>query len=182
MTWPDVADSRVRDLLDRYIARLDLPTDQLWVTDDRAAFAARLGRKVPSSYGGAYVYLSRLRTHAILINVPRINTDAPRALEIVVCEELVHMRDHLDGDRRRHARHGHDRIAYRVADLTGASLEEIRSCLIPVERRPARYLYACPRCGATVRRRVRGTWGCGKCSPVFRKDLVLRLISDDGAS
>ncbi|HEV2527757.1 MAG TPA: hypothetical protein VGT61_04800 [Thermomicrobiales bacterium] len=182
MSWPDVADDRVRVLLDHYVAVLDLPRYQLWATDDRAAFSARLGRRVPSAYGGAYVYLSRLGIHAVLINLDRIDLTAPRALEIVVCEELVHMRDHLDGDRRRHAKHGHDRVAHRVAALTGASLEEIRSCLIPVERRPARYLYGCPRCGKTVRRRVRGTWGCGSCSPVFRKDLVLQLISEDGAS
>ena len=57
------------------------------------------------------------------------------------------MRDRLDGDLRRHAKHGHDRIAHRVSALTGATLEEIRASLLPPVRRPARYTYECPSCG-----------------------------------
>jgi hypothetical protein len=91
---------------------------------------------------------------------------------------LIHMRDHLDGDHRRHAKHGYDRIAVRVARLTGATLDEVRSCLIPLERRPFRYLYACPRCGASVRRRRKGTWSCGLCSPRFDSRFVLQLVKE----
>ncbi len=99
-------------------------------------------------------------------------------MEIVVAEELVHMRDWLDGDRRRHAKHGYDRIAHRVAALTGTSLEEVRTCLVSVHRRPHRYLYACPACGMQVRRRIRGTWACGRCSPVFDPRFRLRLVAE----
>ncbi len=174
----EIASQDVAALVDRYLARLHLPADDLWVTDDRATYAGWLGRRIPAQYGGAYCFLSRDRAHAVLINLPRIDLDAPRALEIVVCEELVHMRDYIDGDRRRHAHHGHDRIAHRVAALTGATLEEVRTCLRPVERRAARYLYQCPGCGMTVRRRVRGTWSCGRCSPSFRPEFTLRLVGD----
>lgn len=173
-----IADPEVARLVDRYVERLHLPTDDLWVTDDRATFGQWLSRRIPAAYGGAYCHLAREDAHVVLINVPRIDLSQPRSLEIVVCEELVHMRDHLDGDRRRHAHHGHDRIAARVAALTGASLDEIRGCLIPVARREPRYTYRCPRCAWTIRRRVRGTWSCGRCSPTFRKDLVLQLVAD----
>lgn len=169
-------------LVDRYLSRLDLPADDLWITDDRALYASWLGRRIPAHYGGAYCYLGRHRAHSVLINLARIDLEAPRALEIVVCEELVHMRDFIDGDRRRHSHHGHDRIANRVASLTGATIEEIRTCLLPTVRRSARYLYRCPACGASVRRRVRGTWSCGACSPRFRPEFVLRLVEDGGVA
>lgn len=168
----------VTSLVMSYVRRLALPTDQLWLTTDREVFASWLGRKVPSAYGGAYVYLRHLDVHAVLIHLERIDLDQPKALEVVVAEELVHMRDHLDGDRRRHAKHGYDRIAYRVAELTGASLDEIRNALIPVERRPYKYVYECPGCGARVMRRRRGTWSCGRCSPTFDRRFVLRIVED----
>lgn len=163
-------------LLDVYIEKLGLQTSALMVTCDRAVYAGWLGRPVPSSYGGAYTFLRRHGLHAILINTARIDLDQPRALEVVVAEELIHMRDWLDGDRRRHAHHGFDRIAHRVAALTGASLEEIRSALRPVKRLPPKYLYACPGCGRQVPRRKRGTWSCGHCAPRFDERFVLRLV------
>ena len=174
----DVRDDETLDLLRRYLDRLDLPTDRLRVTTDRRTFERWLGRRVGSSLGGAYAFLPRPGEHAVLINLPRIDRTRPRALQIVVAEELVHMRDHLDGDRRRHAKHGHDRIAHRVARLTGASLDEIRNCLLPVRRRPARYLYACPACGKQIRRRVRGTWSCASCSPRFDRRFVFHLVAE----
>ena len=178
----DVDDEETRTLLTRYAARLALPTDHLRVTTNRATFARWLGRRVPAALGGAYVFLPRPGDHAVLINLPRIDRTRPRALEIVVAEELLHMRDHLDGDHRRHAKHGYDRIAHRVAALTGASLAEIRSCLVPVRRRPQRFLYACPACGATVPRRRHGTWSCGRCAPRYDPRFALRLVAEiDGA-
>lgn len=170
----------VRPLVEHYIARLALPTERLWVTTDRAVFGGWLGRRIPSSYGGAYVFLRRQRAHVVLIHLERIDLDQPRALEVVVAEELVHMRDHLDGDLRGHAKHGHDRIAHRVAALTGASLEEIRVALLPVRRRPYRYVYRCPGCGITVPRKKRGTWSCGRCAPVFDPRFVLRIVESLG--
>lgn len=175
----EIVGPEIERLVDRYLVRLSLPTDDLWVTDDRAVYAGWLGRRIPAHYGGAYCFLSQHRSHAVLINAARIDLAAPRALEIVVCEELVHMRDFIDGDRRRHSHHGYDRIALRVSALTGASLQEIRSCLLPTLRRTARYLYRCPACGMTVRRRVRGTWSCGSCSPEFRREYILRLVPDE---
>jgi ribosomal protein L37AE/L43A len=95
----------------------------------------------------------------------------------VVAEELLHMRDRLNGDLRRHAKHGYDRVAHRVSALTGATLEEIRASLVPPQQRPARYLYSCPTCGAQVPRQRRGTWSCGRCAPRFDPQFILRLHS-----
>ena len=176
------ADGRVVGHVEDYARRLDVPLDDLRVTTDRAEFGDWLGRRVSSSYGGAYVFLRHVGIHAILINLERIDTSGPRNVELVVAEELVHMRDHLDGDHRRHAKHGHDRIAHRVAGLTGASLEEIRSVLLPVKRRPYRYIYACPRCDVRVPRKRKGTWSCGRCSPTFDRRFVLRIVEELPAS
>lgn len=169
-------DPMVVPLIERYVAVLRLPVDALWVTTERATYGRWLGRRIPASYGGAYCFLRRHWVHTVLINLDKIDTCQPRAVELVVAEELVHMRDHLDGDHRGHAKHGHDRIAYRVAQLTGASLEEIRSALIPARRRPYRYVYACPGCGLRVPRRKKGRWSCGRCSPRFDARFMLRIV------
>jgi hypothetical protein len=161
------------------VTLLQLPTGDLRITTNRRTFETWLGRPVSSSIGGAYAFSTPRRAHLILINLPRIDRARPRSLENVVAEELIHMRDRLDGDLRRHAKHGFDRIAYRVAAITGASLEDVRACLLPVEKRPLRYLYACPNCNRTVRRRRRGIWSCGRCSRRFDPHLVLTLIRDD---
>ncbi len=174
----DVEDAETRTLLASYVTRLALPTTRLRVTTERTTFGRWLGRPVGSAYGGAYAFLPRSGEHLILINLRRIDRAQPRALEIVVAEELLHMRDRLDGDLRRHAKHGHDRIARRVVALTGASLPEVQGCLLPVRRRPYRYLYGCPACGSRVRRRVRGSWSCGRCAPRFDERYRLRLVSD----
>lgn len=166
----------VRELVERYLVRLQLDADDLLITVERHQFEQWLGRRISASVGGAYVYLPRRRKHAVLINLPRIDLDQPRALEVVVAEELVHMRDWLDGDRRRHAHHGHDRIAWRVVELTGASIDEVRSALRPTSRRPYRYVYACPACGRTVLRRKKGRWSCGGCAPVFDQRYELRIV------
>ncbi len=180
----DVPDDETLRLLHHYLNALLLPTDRLRVTTCRRTFSAWLGRPISSSLGGAYAYRPRSDEHVVLINLDRIDRSQPRALEIVVAEELIHMRDRLDGDLRRHARHGYDRVAHRVAALTGATLAEIRSCLRPVQRRPIRYLYVCPECGRCTPRRVRGTWSCRWCAPTFDPRFVLRLAarldSDEG--
>lgn len=173
-------DAAVRSLLERYLRRLALPDESLQVTTDRRHFARWLGRRVGAELGGAYAFSTRTNKHLILINLNRIDLAQPKALEIVVAEELVHMRDRIDGDLRRHAKHGHDRIAHRVASLTGASLDEIRGCLLPTRRRPPRFVYACPSCDRRIARRVRGTWSCAACSPVFDRRFVLRLVEEIG--
>lgn len=172
----DALPDDVRILVWRYVEKLALPTDSLLITTDKRDFERWLGRRVSASIGGAYVYLARLGKHAVLINLPRIALDRPKALEIVVAEELVHMRDHLDGDYRRHAKHGHDRIAYRVAALTGASLDEVRHPLRPTRQQPFRYVYACPSCDLRVKRRRKGTWSCPRCAPSFDARFVLTII------
>ena len=174
----DTDDAETIALARRYAERLALPTDRLRVTTSKKTFGAWLGRRVGSGLGGAYAFLPRADAHAVLVNLRRIDRAQPRAVEIVVAEELLHMRDHLDGDRRRHAKHGYDRIARRVAALVGATADEVRNCLLPAGRRPLRYLYACPACGLRVPRRVRGRWSCGRCSPRFNARFLLRLVAE----
>lgn len=163
-------------LVQKYVAIFELESESLKLTTSRKVYGKWLGRSVPSSYGGAYVFLTHSKTHAILINLERIDLDKPKSLEIVVCEELMHMYDWIAGDRRRHAKHGHDRIAYRVAELTGATLQEVRTALIPVQRRGFRYVYGCPRCGIRVKRRRKGDWACGRCYRETGKQHVLKIV------
>ncbi|MFN8590747.1 MAG: hypothetical protein U0031_04725 [Thermomicrobiales bacterium] len=176
MHW-HVEHEETRLLLERYIAVLALPTDRLRVTTERREFATWLGREVRASIGGAYAFKPSTREHLVFIHLARIDLSQPKSLEVVVAEELIHMRDRLDGDLRRHARHGYDRIARRVAAVTGASLEEVRAAVIPPKRRPARFVYACASCGLEVPRRTTGTWSCGRCSPHFDARYLLRLVS-----
>jgi predicted SprT family Zn-dependent metalloprotease len=173
----DIHDEETHKWVEHYLTVLDLPADRLRVTTVRATFERWLGRRVGGGIGGAYVFLRGPKEHAILINLPRIDRSQPRALEIVVAEELIHMQDHIAGDHRRHAKHGYDRIADRVAQVTGATLDEIRSCLLPRQTRPYRYLYACSRCGTQVPRRVRGSWACGPCYRRNRKRYALKIVS-----
>lgn len=154
---------QVVDLMLAYGMHMRLTDHPLRITTSRSVFGRWLGRRIPSSYGGAYVYLTHSKTSAILINLERIDHRQPKALEVVVAEELIHMRDWIDGDHRRHARHGHDRIARRVSDLTGASLDEIRSALVPVKQREYRYVYVCPNCDRKVYRKRTGHWACRSC-------------------
>jgi predicted SprT family Zn-dependent metalloprotease len=171
----DVSDAETITLLQRYVAVLAVPHERLRATTDRRTFERWLGRRLSGTVGGAYVSMPDRDQHAILINLERIDRTRPRAVEVVVAEELIHFRDALDGDRRRHAKHGYDRIAVRVAEVTGASLAEIRAALMPVVRRPFRYVYTCATCGRRILRRVRGTWSCGRCSARFDRRFVLRL-------
>lgn len=174
MTLESLPDE-VRRLVSAYLHRLRLPSEHLWITVDRYEYQRWLGRRISSSIGGAYVFLPRQQKHAVLVNLDRIDLEQPRALEIVIAEELVHMRDWIDGDRRGHAHHGYDRIATKVSELTGASIEEVRRPLLAVERRPWRYVYGCPACGLRVSRRRKGRWSCSHCAPRFdaRFELVI---------
>jgi hypothetical protein len=180
VTWL-VDHEETRELLERYVVHLELPTDQLRVTTERRVFERWLGRRVRGSIGGAYAFAPASGEHLILINLPRIDRSQPHSLEVVIAEELLHMRDRLDGDLRRHAKHGHDRIAHRVSALTGATLDEIRAALLPPKRRPARYVYVCPNCSVVVPRQRLGTWSCGRCAPRFNPRFVLRLQLARGA-
>lgn len=176
MGW-HVEHAETRDFIDQYIRILNLPDDRLRVTTERQEFEAWLGRRVRAAIGGAYAFDFRSGDHLILINLARIDLSRPRSLEVVVAEELMHMRDRLDGDLRRHAKHGYDRIARRVAALTGATPEEIRAATKAPVRRRAKFHYACPGCGASVPRQRRGTWSCGRCSPQFDPRFILQLVA-----
>jgi predicted SprT family Zn-dependent metalloprotease len=173
-----VANDEVRIHLEQYAALLGLNEEPLTIFTSRPEFESALGRRVGASIGGAFVYHPKRRSHLILINLARIDLAKPRAVELVVVEELVHMRDWIDGDRRRHAKHGHDRIARRVAELTGASMDDIRDCLLPIKRREVRYLYRCPGCQRTIERKRQGTWSCARCSPRFDRRFVFVLERD----
>lgn len=172
----EACDPRVISLVEDYILRLGLPVDRMQVTSDRRVYSRWLGRRIPSAYGGAYCFLRRPGIHAILINLDRIDLTKPRSLEVVVAEELIHMRDRLDGDERGHAKHGYDRIAVKVGEITGATLEEIHSALIPAKQRPYRYIYSCPRCGIRIPRKRTGRWSCPRCSSSFDPRFVLRIV------
>lgn len=175
----DLDDDRVRDLVFKYIALLSLPVDDLYVTTHRTTFARWIGRRsIRGVIGGAYCYVRSTHHHVVLINLDRIDVSRPRAIEVVVAEELLHMRDHIDGDTRRHSHHGYDRIAIRVSELTGVSLPEIRSALLPVQRRPVKYRYGCPRCGLRVDRRRKGTWSCGRCTSSFDRRFILQIVEE----
>lgn len=169
--------STVAELMLRYGEHYELLQEPLKITTSRRVFGRWLGRRIPSSYGGAYVYLKHSSTHAILINLERINHTREKSLEIVIAEELMHMRDWLDGDRRRHAKHGHDRIALRVAHLTGASMDDVRNALVPIQPRQYRYIYQCPNCGHTVPRKRRGKWACRPCYTATGRKHVLQLAA-----
>lgn len=173
----DIHDEETLRWVEHYLDLLELPRDRLRVTTIRATFERWLGRRIGGGIGGAYVYLRGPKEHAIFINLPRIDRSQPRALEIVVAEELIHMQDHIAGDHRRHAKHGYDRIALRVSQVTGATPEEIRACLLPRQTRPYRYLYGCSRCGTEVPRRVRGSWACGPCYRRSRRRYALRIVA-----
>lgn len=170
-------DDRIPPALARYAAVLDLDTTALQVTTDRPTFARWIGRgRVSAAIGGAYCFVGHRGRHAILINLERLDLGRPYAIDVVVAEELVHMRDQIDGDTRRHAHHGYDRIAHRVSALTGVPLAGIRAALLPVQRRPFRYRYACPACGFQVMRRRAGTWSCSRCAPAFDRRYLMRIV------
>ncbi|TXG78688.1 MAG: hypothetical protein E6R14_12300 [Thermomicrobiales bacterium] len=172
----DTDDARIAAFVATYTARLALPTEHLWITSNRSTYNEWVGRRVGGSIGGAYVYHPGRGKHLILINLKRIDLSQPNSLEIVVCEELLHMRHRIDGDRRRHAKHGYDRIAVQVSELTGATMDEVRSCVKPVKRRTPKYIYACPKCNMEVPRSRVGVWSCGRCSPRFDRRFQLRIV------
>jgi hypothetical protein len=174
-------DERVVELVQIYLERHQLPTENLSVTTSRHVFSRWIGRKVPFRIGGAYSMHPVTKAHRIFVHLYRLDLAKPFALDVVVAEELIHMRDHLRGDFRRHAHHGHDRIAIEVERWTGISPAQQRSIFLPQRRRLFQHLYECPRCRSIVPRRRRGTWSCSRCSPSFSRRLVLREIDMDSA-
>jgi hypothetical protein len=167
-------DTETIALARRYFHRLQISGVPCWLTTERRIFEGWIGRRIGSAYGGAYLFDRRAGLHLILINLNRIDRERPRAVEIVVAEEALHLRDRLDGDLRGHAKHGYDRIAHRVASLVGVPITAVRACLLPVTRRPYRYLFRCSRCTWAVPRKKRGRWICPTCWYEDRKRIMLR--------
>jgi hypothetical protein len=110
----------------------------------------------------------------------------PASAEVTVAHELIHLRDRVQGQPRRHHCHGNDAIALDEALITGRDPEALRVQLREeTERReaalraarPYRYLYLCPNCGKEyyrVRKYARPT-SCGKCDSRFNPNFELRL-------
>jgi predicted SprT family Zn-dependent metalloprotease len=110
----------------------------------------------------------------------------PASAEVTVAHELIHLRDRVQGQPRRHRCHGNDAIALDEALITGRDPEVLRTQLREeTDRReaalraarPYRYLYRCPHCGKDyyrVRRYTRPT-SCGKCDSRFNPTFELRL-------
>jgi hypothetical protein len=110
----------------------------------------------------------------------------PASAEVTVAHELIHLRDRVQGQPRRHRCHGNDAIALDEALITGRDPEALRVQLHEeTERReatlraarPYRYLYACPNCGKEyyrVRKYTRAT-SCGTCDSRFNPSFTLRL-------
>ena len=174
-------DMRVVELIELYLEKLELPSHALSITTDRAVFSRWIGRTVPFRIGGAYSMHPVTKAHRVFVHVDRLDLAVPHALEVVVAEELIHMRDHLRGDFRRHSHHGHDRIALEVERLTGFPPAAQRSIFRERPIRLFRHLYQCPKCGMLVPRRRRGTWSCNRCSSRFSRKLVLREIPIESA-
>jgi hypothetical protein len=110
----------------------------------------------------------------------------PASAEVTVAHELIHLRDRVQGQPRRHRCHGNDAIALDEALITGRDPEALRVQLREeTERReaalraarPYRYLYICPECGKEyyrVRKYTRPT-SCGKCDSRFNPTFELQL-------
>jgi len=90
-----------------------------------------------------------------LVEAAPLTTLLPASAEVTVAHELIHLRDRVQGQPRRHRCHGNDAIALDEALITGRDPEALRVQLREeTERReaalraarPYRYLYSCPHC------------------------------------
>jgi hypothetical protein len=117
----------------------------------------------------------------------------PASAEVTVAHELIHLRDRVQGQPRRHRCHGNDAISLDEALITGRDPEALRVQLREeTDRReaalrsvrPYRYLYRCPNCEKEyyrVRKYGRAT-SCGRCDSRFNPNFELRLESTLGGS
>ncbi|MEJ7838606.1 MAG: hypothetical protein WKF81_07305 [Thermomicrobiales bacterium] len=175
-------DPRVIGLVESYLEKLGLPNEHLAVTSSRVVFSRWLGRSIPFRIGGAYSMHPKTKQNRVFVHLDRLDLAVPFAIEVVVAEELIHMRDHLRGDFRRHSHHGHDRIAWEVERISGFTPEQQRSIFGRRTVRLFQYLYECPKCRMMIPRRRRGTWSCRQCSGRFNRDLILREVPLQSAS
>jgi predicted SprT family Zn-dependent metalloprotease len=186
-----------------YWQKLHLPANELSllaITQDRQEYMRWTGKRLNFMALGCYCYLpaparsARGRGAASLDAQPVhrhlifIEPDMqPRSIEVTVAHELIHLADRVNGTPRRHRHHGYDSIAADEAALTGYGLEELRALLheesvrrerIRRERRPIRYLYACPNCGKKYprTRRYGHDVSCSHCDKSYNPRFRLLLL------
>lgn len=190
--------------LTHYWQKLHLPTHELpllAMTQDRQEYMQWTGKRLNTMALGCYCYLpsaasfsvrwrrggsrqGELSPHRHLIFVePEMQA---RSLEVTIAHELIHLADRVNGTPRRHRHHGYDSIAADEAAITGYGLEELRKLLhdesakreqIRRERRPIRYLYACPHCGKEYprTRRYSQAVSCSSCDKSYNPRYRLLL-------
>lgn len=190
--------------LTHYWQKLHLPTRELpllAMTQDRQEYMQWTGKRLNTMALGCYCYLpstntfsARLRRsgtkpgetplhrHLIFIE-PEMQA---RSVEVTIAHELIHLADRVNGTPRRHRHHGYDSIAADEAAITGYGLEELRNLLheestkreqMRRERRPIRYLYACPSCGKEYprTRRYSQAVSCSSCDKSYNPRYRLLL-------
>lgn len=110
----------------------------------------------------------------------------PVNIEVTVAHELIHLRDRVTGNPRKHRCHGYDAISVDEAVLTERDPEFLRAQLREETHRreaalravrPYRYIYVCPVCKREyprVRRYSRPV-SCGRCDRHYNLAFVLEL-------
>lgn len=186
--------------LTHYWQKLALPAHELALlamTQDRQEYSRWTGKRLHSMILGCYCYMppgtakgrgesvQQASPHRHLIFIePAMQ---PKAIEVTVAHELIHLSDRVHGTPRRHHHHGYDAIAADEAAVTGYSLEELRSLLheestrreqVRRQHRPIRYLYACPHCGKTYprTRRYSQSVSCSSCDKSYNPRFRLLLL------
>jgi predicted SprT family Zn-dependent metalloprotease len=90
----------------------------------------------------------------------------PEDITITMLHEMLHL----------HLERGHDNVFNQAATALGVPLKSRGRA----DRRPYKYLYACPNCGIKIKRRIKGDWACAICgngeyNPRFRLRIVAHL-------
>lgn len=172
-----------------YWPKFNLPMqelDRLAITQDRQEYIRWMGKRLQHMVIGCYCYVTLDRGkgqeywHIIFIE-PNMQ---PKAVEVTLAHELIHMADRVKGIPRKHHHHGYDSIAVDEAALTGCSMEELRALVVEASkgreqalrtRNPIRYIYECPGCGMQYprTRRYSSPVSCSQCdkkdyNPLYR--------------
>ena len=184
--------------LAHYAQKLQLPEAELRLlamTQDRQEFACWAGKRLNSMALGCYCYLLPRKSRSHQEQSPHrhlifIEPDMqPLSLEVTIAHELIHMADRVNGTPRRHRHHGYDAIAVDEAAVTGHSMEELRALLheeserrerLRRERRPIRYIYACPQCGKSYprTRKYSQAVSCSACDKSYNPQFRLFLAKE----
>jgi len=187
--------------LEHYWQKLQIASNELAllaITQDRQEYCEWTGKRLNLMTLGCYCYLPALSrgvaqrtrpdgqetTHRHLIFIEQ--DMQPKSLEVTVAHELIHLADRVKGTPRKHHHHGYDAIAADEAAITGYGLEELRDLLREEssrreekrrERRPIRYLYACPSCGKKYprTRKYSQAVSCSNCDKHYNPRFRLLL-------